>query len=179
MPEARFTDENRQTFTWKDLQGRAVAFTFFFTRCPLPDFCPRMNQNLAATRRILLSNATSPTNWILLSLSFDPDFDRPEVLRAHGRTYRGEDPRNWLFAVADAETLRFLAPRIDLRLAREGGSISHNLRTVVLDTTGRISRQFDGNRWTAAELAAAVAEAATQPASGAAPSNQGAGAAAP
>jgi protein SCO1/2 len=160
MPEARFTDENARTFALSDLRGQAVAFTFFFTRCPLPDFCPRMNQHLAAARKALVADAQAPTNWIFLSISFDPEFDRPAVLQTHARTYRGMDPDRWLFAVADLPTLRDLAPRLDLRMTKEAGSISHNLRTVVLDPSGRIHRQFDGNRWTPAELAAAVAEAA-------------------
>jgi len=47
-----------------------------------------------------------------------------------------------------------------LMVAREGASLAHNLRTVVLDPAGRVFRQFDGNTWTPEELAAAVAEAA-------------------
>lgn len=163
LPEAHFTDEDGRTFALTEFRGRAVAFTFFFTRCPLPDFCPRMNQNFAEARKLLADTAPSATNWVLLSISFDPEFDRPAVLKTHARRYRGEDPGRWLFAVADAPTLRDLAPRLDLRMAREAGSISHNLRTVVLDTTGRIHRQFDGNRWTAADLATALTEAARRP----------------
>lgn len=160
MPEVRLTDENGEALSLGGFRGEAVAFTFFFTRCPLPDFCPRMNQNLAAARRLLLADPAAPTNWVLLSISFDPEVDRPAVLKSHGRMYRGDDTNRWRFAVADAATLREVAPRLDLRMSREGGSISHNLRTVVLDTTGRIHRQFDGNRWTAAELATALSEAA-------------------
>lgn len=160
MPEARFVDEDDHPLTFADLRGHAVAFTFFFTRCPLPDFCPRMNQNLAAARRLLRADAQAPTNWTMLSISFDPEFDRPAVLKTHARMYRGDDGAHWRFAVADAATLRDIAPRLDLRMVKEGGSISHNLRTVVVDATGRIHRQFDGNRWTAEELAAAIGEAA-------------------
>jgi cytochrome oxidase Cu insertion factor (SCO1/SenC/PrrC family) len=47
--------------------------------------------------------------------------------------------------------------------SREGGSFSHNLRTVVLDPQGRIYKQFDGNLWTPLQLADAVAAAANLP----------------
>jgi cytochrome oxidase Cu insertion factor (SCO1/SenC/PrrC family) len=49
--------------------------------------------------------------------------------------------------------------RIDFRVADDGGSLVHNLRTVVLDPQGRVFRQFDGNKWKAEELADAMAEA--------------------
>ena len=48
-------------------------------------------------------------------------------------------------------------------IARDGPGFSHNLRTIVLDTRGRIHRQFDGNRWKASELADAIREAAVVP----------------
>ncbi len=164
MPDVTLQDEYGQPLRFADLRGRAVAFTFFFVRCPLPDFCPRMNRHFAETRRLLLADASvKPPPWLLLSVSFDPEFDKPAVLRGYARSYRGDDTNRWRFAVASTNTLMRIAPPLDLRMTWEAGSISHNLRTVVLDTRGRIHRQFDGNRWTARELADAVLEAARVP----------------
>ena len=42
------------------------------------------------------------------------------------------------------------------------GSLVHNLRTIVLDPKGRLFQQFDGNQWTPAELAEAIAKAAAR-----------------
>jgi cytochrome oxidase Cu insertion factor (SCO1/SenC/PrrC family) len=67
-----------------------------------------------------------------------------------------------VFAVASTNTLASLAPKVDLNFWREGGSISHNLRTVVLDPNGKIFKQFDGNDWTPQQLADATIEAARQ-----------------
>jgi protein SCO1/2 len=142
-------------------RGKAVAFTFFFTRCPLPDFCPRMNKNLAEARKILAASSEAPTNWMILSVSFDAEFDRPAVLALHAKTYRGEDSGGWRFGAMDPKDLTALAPRLDLLIVKETGSFSHNLRTVVVDTQGRIFKQFDGNQWTADELADAIRGAAT------------------
>jgi len=160
LPDYEFTGEDGKPFRFSDFHGRAVAFTFFFTSCPLPEFCPRMNKNLAEARKILLADTNASANWELLSISFDSEFDRPEILGGYGSFYRGQDTNRWLFAVASTNTLAGLAPRVDLRFWREGGSISHNLRTVVLDVNGKIFKQFDGNAWTASELAAAIREAA-------------------
>jgi protein SCO1/2 len=160
LPDCEFTSENGRVVHFSDFRGRAVAFTFFFTSCSLPEFCPRMNRNFSEARMLLLADTNAPANWEFLSISFDPDFDRPEILTGYGNFYRGGDPNHWLFAVASTNTLALLAPKVDLMFWRENGSITHNLRTVVLDARGRIFRQFDGNDWTPQQLADAIREAA-------------------
>lgn len=163
LPDFELLDEQGRTVRLADFRGKALAFTFIFTRCPLPEFCPRMTKHFARTRNELLTRTNAPANWQLLSLSFDPDFDSPAVLTRYAKSARGANPDRWLFGVLGTNTLATLAPQVDLMLNREGGSISHNLRTVVLDPKGRIHRQFDGNDWTPEQLADALAEAATQP----------------
>jgi protein SCO1 len=164
LPDYELTAEDGKHIHFADFRGKVVAFTFFYTRCPLPDYCPRMSNNFFETRKLILATADAPTNWQFLSISFDPDFDTPEVLSNYGTVYRGGDDDRWLFASASAKTLANLAPSLDLMIMREGGNImGHGLRTVVLDTQGRISRQLDGNKWTPQELADAVMEAARQP----------------
>jgi protein SCO1/2 len=160
LPDYEFTSETGRMVRLSDFCGRAVAFTFFFTSCPLPEFCPRMNKNLAEARKLLLTDSNAPANWQLLSISFDSTFDQPLILASYAGIYRGTNTDRWLFAVASSNTLASLAPKVDLNFWRANGSISHNLRTVVLDGNGKISKQFDGNDWTAQELADAIREAA-------------------
>jgi protein SCO1/2 len=162
LPDSGFTDENGKTFHFSDFHGQAVAFTFFYTTCPLPDYCPRMNKNFYSARKILLADTNSPKNWQLLSISFDSEFDKPEMLAGYGNFYRGGDTDRWLFAVASTNTLTELAPKVDLHFWRDSGSITHNLRTVVLDGNRKLYMQFDGNGWTPEDLAKAIAEAAKQ-----------------
>ncbi len=162
MPDLAFTSETGTVRHLSDFRGSAVAFTFFFTRCPLPDFCPRMNRNFAATRDILLAVTNAPANWQLLSLSFDPEIDTPATLANYASSYRGANASHWLFAAVPLNQLMPLAPRLDLMIMRQNGSISHNLRTIILDSQGRIHRLFDGNNWTPQQLAEALIEAARQ-----------------
>ena len=160
MPDFKFTDENDRPVRFSEYRGRVLAFTFLFIRCPLPDYCPRMNLNFAATRTLLRDSAFAPTNWQFLSISFDPDFDQPDKLANYAKFYRDSDADRWLFAVADTNTLDRIAPLLDLKISRVDGGINHNLRTVVLDPQGRITRQFDGNQWTPKELFDAMLAAA-------------------
>jgi protein SCO1/2 len=160
LPDYEFTGEDGRTFHFSDFRGSTVAFTFFYTSCPLPDYCPLMNRNFAEARKLILAQTNAPANWELLSISFDSDFDKPEILSGYGNFYRADDTNRWMFAVASTNTLAGLAPELDLHFWREAGTISHNLRTVVLDGTGKIYCQFDGNDWTPEALADAIIKAA-------------------
>ena len=161
LPDYELTAEDGKQIHFADFRGKVLAFTFFYTRCPLPNYCPLMSNNFRETRKLLLATANAPTNWQFLSISFDPDFDTPEVLSNYGSVYRGDDADRWLFASASVKTLANLAPNLDLMIMRENGNImEHGLRTVVLDAQGRIFRQLDGNKWTPQELANAILEAA-------------------
>ena len=162
LTDCELLSEDGKRVRFSDFRGKALAFTFFFTRCPLPDYCPRMGNNFAKTRELILGRTGTTTNWQFLSISFDPEFDKPEVLAGYANAYRAGNADRWLFAAAPRKALAELAPRLDLMIHRDvDGSISHNLRTVVLDPQGRISRQFDGNEWTAQQLADAMLDTAS------------------
>ena len=160
MPDHEFLSEYGKTLRFSDFRGKVVAFTFIFSRCPLPDFCPRMSKNFEQARSLLKSDSSRITNWQFLSISFDPEFDKPAVLSRYAHSYRGNDPADWTFAAASTNTLALLANELNLRVNRDGSGFSHNLRTIILDPFGRIHRQLEGNRWTARELADEIKKAA-------------------
>lgn len=161
LPDYEFVAEDGGKIHFSDFRGKAVAFTFFYSRCPLPDYCPCMSKNFSEARQLLLTTTNAPANWQLLTISFDPGVDTPEMLTTYANFYRGEDTNRWLFVVASTNTLSSLAPRLDLIIMRDGDSImSHNLRTVVLDPQGRIFRQLDSNQWTPQQLTDAIMQAA-------------------
>lgn len=169
MPDTTFLSETGEQIRLSQFRGKAVAFTFIFTRCPLPDYCPRMGHNFSKARALLNASKEGPRNWQLLSISFDPEFDTPSMLAGYAKTYRGADAAQWLFVVASEPTLEVLRPQLDLKLFKDSGTIFHNLRTVVLDTQGRVHRQFDDSRWRPEDLAQAIREASAVPAKPAQP----------
>lgn len=162
MPDAELLGEDGRTVRFSDFAGKALAFTFIFTRCPLPNYCPRMNVNFKEARELLIQNIDGPSNWQFLSISFDPAFDKPGVLGRYAFSYRGSISNQWTFAAAPTNVLAVMSPQLDFRFANEQGSFQHNLRTVVLDAKGRVHRYFEGNDWTPEELAASISEAATK-----------------
>ncbi len=159
FPDVPLIGEDGRTFRLSELRGNAVALTFLFTRCPLPDFCPRMGQQFKAARR-QLQQGSGPTNWMFLSVSFDAEYDRPEVLTKYAKSYRGESADGWRFCAAAPKALGEMAGKVGLTVVADAGSFSHNLRTVVLDPKGRLYRSFNGNLWTAGELVDALNQAA-------------------
>ncbi len=154
LPDCALVDSRGAALRLSDFKGRAFAFTFIFTRCPLPDFCPRMNANFAAAQRALGSDA----NWHLLSISLDPDYDTPPRLAEYAARYQ-PDPARWTFATGSREEIEKLGAVFGLKVARTGALPDHNLRTIVVDPAGRIQRVFTGNEWTPEELAAELKRA--------------------
>jgi len=159
LPDGDFVTEDGRTMRFSDFRGKVVAFTFFFTRCPLPDYCPLMNRHFYQTRELLLSTTNAPKNWQFLSLSFDGEFDHPETLATYAKMYRGESSQQWLFATASRDTLAQVGVPLGLMIMRQDAGIAHNLRTVVLDAKGAIYHQFNDNQWTPEQLASVMREA--------------------
>jgi protein SCO1/2 len=159
MPDCVLTNELGHVISLSQYRGQALALTFFFTRCPFPDFCPRMSNQFADTARKLAATPGGPTNWHLLSISFDPGFDSPAVLRGYAQGHQ-YDPARWSFATGSPAEIEKLAQRCDLTVQRDGAGFTHNLRTVVVDADGRVKDVLIGNEWTADELAKEMVAAA-------------------
>ena len=150
LPDCALVDQRGAAFRLSDGKGRALAFTFIFTRCPLPDFCPLMNRNFGAAQRELSADPARP-NWQLLSISLDPEYDTPARLAEYARPYLG-DGGQWTFATGEPAEIQKLGEAFGLTVARNGGQIDHTLRTVVVDPAGRVRKIFAGNAWKAADL---------------------------
>jgi protein SCO1/2 len=151
LPDFHFTNELGQAVSLSQYKGRVLAFTFFFTACPFPNFCPRMTGNFAEAAAQLNHLPGAPVRWHLLSISFDPQNDTPQRLLnyAKGAHY---DPSHWSFLTGEMVQIIELADLFGEHFSTENGSISHNLRTVVVDARGRVRKIYRSNDWTSGEL---------------------------
>jgi protein SCO1/2 len=162
MPHYNFTNELGQPVALSDYKGKAVAFTFVFTRCPFPNFCPRMATNFASVYQLLKNQPAAPTNWHLFSITMDPQFDTPVVLKSYGHAY-GQDPNRWNFLTGALIDITAIGEQVGLHFTwnpEEPGTLDHNLRTVVIDAVGRIQKIIIGNKWKPEELVAEITRAA-------------------
>lgn len=155
VPDFSFTNQNGKRITLKQYRGKVLLVTFIYTRCPFPDFCPRVSSNFAELYKQIGANpALVGTN--LLSISFDPERDTPKVLRDYGFSVaHTHDPalfNRWEFAAPRSDDLPKIADFFALTIKPEGGTITHNLSTAVIGPDGKIVKWYHGGDWQPSDL---------------------------
>ena len=145
------TNELGQPVSLNDFRGQALAITFIYTRCPLPDYCPRLSRNFQEASQLLAARPGAPANWHFLSISFDPEFDTPPMLEAYAKGYH-YDPRHWSFLTGPTGEIAELARQAGVSYQPGGGAINHNFRTLIVDAGGRLQMIFP----TSGDLSAAI-----------------------
>ena len=160
LPEYRFTNQLGRAVNLSDFKGQALAIDFIFTTCPFPTMCPRLSQNFAETERKLKALPGAPTNWHLLTISFDPEKDTVAVLSDYAKRYNA-DPKRWSFLTGELIEITAIAEQFGQTFWREGGTISHNVRTAVIDANGKVQSIIAEAKWTSDEMVAEVVKAAS------------------
>jgi protein SCO1/2 len=154
VPDVTFTDETGAPRALSAYRGTFTLLTFIYTRCPLPDYCPRMNAHFAAVQRAVKAQPALARAVRLLSISFDPEFDTPARLAAKAKEMDA-DPALWRFVTAPRPQIEAFGGALGLSVLREGPGgrdISHNLRTALLDRDGKLARTYNGNEWSPDEV---------------------------
>jgi protein SCO1/2 len=155
VPDFSFTNQDNKKISLSQYRGKTLLVTFIYTRCPFPDFCPRMSSNFAEIYKQLGTNP-SLADTQLLSISFDPEYDNPKVLRDYGfsvsHTHDAAVFRHWQFAAASVADLPKVADFFALTVKPEGGLITHNLSTVVIGPDGKIVKWYHGGDWQVSDL---------------------------
>jgi protein SCO1/2 len=155
----KFTNELEQAVSLSDFRGQALAITFFYTRCPLPDYCPRLSKNFQEASQKLKSMPGIPTNWHFLSFSFDPDFDTPVMLKAYGESYQ-YDPNHWSFLTGPPDKIAEFARQSGVKYESDDGLINHNFRTLIVDAGGHLQMVFPTSGDLSDEIVAEIVKAA-------------------
>lgn len=155
VPDFSFTNQSGQRISLAQYRGKTLFITFIYTRCPFPDFCPRMSSNFDEIYKQLASNP-SLANADLLSISFDPEHDTPKVLRDYAFSVSHSTTpalfKRWEFAVPKANDLPKIAAFFALTVQPEGGLITHNLSTAVIGPDGKIINWYHGGDWQVSDL---------------------------
>jgi protein SCO1/2 len=161
VPDFKLRNQDGRPIRLAQFKGKALLITFIYTRCPSPDFCPRVTHNFADVNNELAANPALYAKTHLLCVSFDPEHDTPDRLRAYGATYIGSDARDafthWDFAVPDEPVLRQMALFFDLGISNgPDETITHTLSTTLIGPDGKVVRFYPGNEWTPQQVAADV-----------------------
>ncbi len=147
VPDFTMTTQEGKTLKLSDLRGKVVVVTFIYTRCPLPDFCPKMDEKFAEIARMIAAVPGRSSQVRLLSVSFDPEHDTAGVLAKHAKL-KGAKPPLWQFAVASHDELRKVVEPMGLTYGPMKEEIIHNLATSVITPEGRLESRFEGSAWT-------------------------------
>ena len=147
VPDVRLVNQDGRAVRTNQYRGRALLVTFIYTRCPFADQCPLLSANFAQLNGQLASDPALRDGTRLLSVTLDPEYDKPDVLRAYGSTYAAGRFDNWDFATGDPEEIRRLAQFFGLAYKAENGQIAHSLRTALVSPEGRLVKIYRGNEW--------------------------------
>ncbi len=165
VPDFRFINQNGRQISLRQFRGKALLSPFIYTRCPLSDYCPRMSRNFAEIDKALRADKDLYAGTHLLSLSFDPVYDTPAVLRSYGEAYTGNYTRerfeHWDFAAPPRQELPKVLEYFDVGATPgDNHTITHSLSTAVVAPDGTIAQWYPTNDWTPAEVLAALKKAA-------------------
>lgn len=163
VPDFKLLNQSGKLIHIGQFRGRTLLVTFIYTRCPLADYCPRMSRNFAKLDKDLAADPSLYAKTHLLSVSFDPEYDTPAVLRSYGGSYTGnytqEKFAHWDFAAPpEAELARVLHFFLVGATPEKDRTITHSLSTIVIGPDGRIYKWYPTNDWTPEQLLADVKE---------------------
>jgi len=164
IPDFKLINQNGKPISLHQYRGQTLLLTLIYTRCPFPDFCPRVSHEFAAIDKQLRADPARYGKTHLLSISFDPAHDTPRILRAYGFSSAGsKDPAlfaHWEFSAIPQTGLPEFADYFALTYKEEGGLITHSLSTAVISPDGKIFKWYHGADWHASDLLQDIAAAA-------------------
>jgi protein SCO1/2 len=147
-------DQTAQRVALSQFAGKVVAVTFIYTSCPLPTFCFRLSNNFGRLAKRF--PASMGRDLVLLSITFDPVHDRPEVLAKYAASWKA-DPKSWHFLTGSLPDVKAVCARLGLNFWQDEGLFTHSMHTLVIDRQGKLAANFEGNEFTAEQLGDFVA----------------------
>src|SRR5262249_31796198 len=149
VPDFTLIDQASRSVSLSSLRGKVVAVGCIYTRCPLPDYCPRMVENFRAVRGRFAE--VMNRDLVLLTVSFDPQYDTPRRLAAYAVANRAVDP-GWHFLTGDAAQVERVCDAFGIQYYAEEGLITHSLQTAVIGRDGRLAATVEGRAFTPRQL---------------------------
>ncbi|HEX4156781.1 MAG TPA: SCO family protein [Acidobacteriaceae bacterium] len=165
VPDFELLNQSDKEISLGQYRGKVVLMTFIYTRCPLSDYCPRMSRNFAEIDQDLAKDPAAYKETHLLSVSFDPTYDTPKVLKSYGGAYTGryakETFQHWEFAAPSVKELAKMEQWFDVGVTPAGsGVLQHSLATVVIGKGGKVVAFYPTNDWSVAAVLNTVKQAA-------------------
>jgi len=149
VPDFSLTDQNGASVRLSDLRGRVVAVNFIYTRCPLPDVCPRLSANFASIQKRFAPRLGK--DLMLLSVTIDPEHDTPGELLQYAKIWKARTAA-WRFLTGPVRDVQSVAGRFGMNYWPEEGLITHTSVTGVLSRDGKLVALVEGSGYRVSEL---------------------------
>jgi protein SCO1/2 len=149
VPDFTLTSQSGGPVSLSAFRGKVVAINFIYTRCPLPDYCPRMVSQFKAVRDRFA--AALGRSLVLLTISFDPQYDTPDRLRDYAARH-GAEHSAWLFLTGEESQIERVCASFGVQYWAEEGLITHSLQTAIVDRQGRLAANVEGKDFTSKQL---------------------------
>ncbi len=149
VPDFSLTSHHGGQVSLSSLRGKVVAIAFIYTRCPLPDYCPRVMSNFLAVKQRFAGRLNRDV--VLLTVTFDPQYDTAETLRQYARRHSAED-EGWHFLTGTKADVARVCELFGVEFWPEEGLITHTLRTAVVDRNGRLGATLEGRDYSGRQL---------------------------
>ncbi len=144
LPDFALYDQEGKVVTAARFRGKQVMMNFIFSRCPVATMCPTATANMVTTQR--KAREAGITNIEFVSITLDPDYDTPGVLKEYARI-RGIDTVNFSFLTGPEGAIKDLLTQFGIIAEFDGSILKHTLATLLINEQGKIIWRTDGSQW--------------------------------
>jgi protein SCO1/2 len=149
VPDFALTDQRGKIVRLHQLEGKVVALTFGYSRCPNPTYCLRLSNNLAGLAKRFHEQAGR--DLVLLTIAIDPEHDQGAALADYAAVWKA-DPAVWHFLTGPLPEVKQVSGMFGMNFWRDEGLLTHSLHTVIIDREGRLAANLEGNQFSAEQL---------------------------
>jgi protein SCO1 len=153
MPSFSLIDQSGKTVNLPDFHSKVVVVDFIYTRCPLPDVCPRLSANFASASKKLRGRDVE-----FLSITIDPQYDTPAVLSEYAKRWQANG-ESWKFLTGTPAQIQEVAGLFGLVYWPDEGSITHSVATAIIGRDGTLLAKIDGASYRPDQLVALIEHA--------------------
>jgi protein SCO1/2 len=155
-PDFKLVNQDGKNISFNQYRGKALLLTFIYTRCPIPEYCTLMSTNFNEINKTLQQNPALQARTHLLSITIDPAYDTPKVMRSYGASHTGnygqEKFERWEFVTGKPDEIKRVAEFFGLSYFEEKDQITHSLRTAIIAPDGKVYKVYPDNQWKPSEL---------------------------
>lgn len=149
--EFRLINQDNQEISSLDFPGKIKVMGMVYTRCGMPEMCPLTTKNFASIQKLLPAEYKDKT--VILLLSFDPEYDTPDIMKKYGKLYT-DDFSNWHFLTGKRETIDKVLENYNFiaEFNNDDKTYRHETTAFLIDGNENVRKIYFLNMWKPEEV---------------------------